>query len=205
MIQRVLDNIKRLPIDLGQGWYRHTTKAKLTAFQVTGQGHGRTVLDLGCGDGYWSKRLAKRGWQVTSADGFDTRHPTAHQINFEESLPFVDNQFDLIWCSEVIEHIKDVEQLVSEMRRITKPGGRIVTTTPNSSFWLYKILMPFGIKPADIQNPDHKQFFSLADIRNLFPSAKILGFFPYAIFKFVIRSGVNLLSPTFIIIERVKK
>lgn len=197
--------VKRLPIDLGQGWYRHTTKAKLTAFQIAGKGRGRHALDLGCGDGYWSDRLKKRGWSVSSADGYDTRYEGAKIINFEQPLPFEDNQFDLIWCSEVIEHIKNVENLVDEMRRITNPGGRIITTTPNSAFWLYKILMPFGIKPADIQNPDHKQFFSLADMKKLFPNAKILGFFPYAIIKLIIRSGINLLSPTFIVIEHVKK
>lgn len=205
MTQKALDFIKRLPIDLGQGWYRHTTKAKITAFQIAGSGKGRKALDLGCGDGYWSRRLQKANWVVTSADGYDMRLPKAQQLNFEEKLPFPDNEFDLIWCSEVIEHIHNVEQLITEMRRITKSGGRIITTTPNSSFWLYRVLLPFGIKPADIQNPDHKQFFSLTDIRKLFPNAKILGFFPYAIVKFIIHSGINLLSPTFIIIEKIRK
>ncbi|MBI1833800.1 MAG: class I SAM-dependent methyltransferase [Candidatus Andersenbacteria bacterium] len=199
-----LDLIKRLPIDLGQGHYRHTTKAKVTAFRMTGDGHGRRALDLGCGDGFWSRKLKGHNWQVTSADGYDFRSPDTIEVDAEKPFPFSNQEFDLIWSSEVIEHIRNVDQFVSEMRRIIKPDGRIIVTTPNSHFWLYRLLLPFGIKPATIQNPDHKQFFSLADMRRLFPRAHIYGFFPYTLVKIIITRGIDFLSPTFIVVEHQK-
>jgi SAM-dependent methyltransferase len=199
---RVLELIKRLPVDLGQSWYRHTTKAKLIAFSFVGEGGRRKALDLGCGDGFWSEKLRAQGWDVTSADRSNKRYPRAQIVDAEKPLPYPDCFFDLVWLAEVIEHIKNLDGLVRELRRVTKPGGRLILTTPNSAFWLYGLLRQFNITPQEIQNPDHKHFFSLADIRRLFPRAEIYGFFPYALFKFTIRKAVGVLSPTFVIVER---
>lgn len=198
---RALDWIKRLPIDLGQGWYRHTTKAKLLAFAKVGDGHERSALDFGCGDGFWSEQLKKQGWRVTSIDNYDTRYTGVQQVNAEGPLPFPDHAFDLVWVAEVIEHVRNIGPFIAELRRITKPGGRMILTTPNSAFWLYDVLRWFGITAQQIQNPDHKQFFSFKDMRALFPTADIRGFFPYALLKFEIRSQIGLLSPSFIILE----
>lgn len=202
---RTLELIKRLPIDLGQGWYRHTTKAKLVAFSCAGEGRGRRALDLGCGDGFWSEKLRGRGWNVTSADHDDLRYPFAHKVNAEELLPYPDGFFDLIWLAEVLEHVRDLGALLRELRRVAAPGGRLIVTTPNSAFWLYRILKAFDITPAQVQNPDHKQFFSLRDIQRLFPAAEVYGFFPYALVKFIIKRSVGSLSPTFVIVERQEK
>lgn len=197
----ILNLIKRLPIDLGQGHYRHETKAKTVAFAMAGEGHEKKAMDFGCGDGFWSERLKGRGWNVTSVDNYDFRYKHTQQVDAEQKLSFPDNTFDLVWVLEVIEHVKHVEQLIDEFRRVTKPGGRIIITTPNSNFWLYRLLKPFGITPKRIQNPDHKQFFSLADMKRLFPRAYVYGFFPYTLVKLVISSGIDFLSPTFIVIE----
>lgn len=200
MKEWLLDMVKRLPVDLGQGYYRHKTKAKIIAFDAVGQGPGK-ALDMGCGDGFWSDELKKKKWNVVSVDGFDGRYPGMIKVNAEERLPFNDNEFDLVWMSEVLEHIQNAAGVVAEMRRILKPGGKIVLTTPNSSFWIYDILNWFGLSPKQVQNPDHKQFFDMKQMRELFPKAKIYGFFPYAILKFKISSGIGPLSPTFIVIE----
>jgi 2-polyprenyl-3-methyl-5-hydroxy-6-metoxy-1,4-benzoquinol methylase len=199
---RLLALIKRLPVDLGQGNYRHTTRSKQIAFALTGRGSGRTALDFGCGDGFWTVRLRERGWHVTSAD-LAPRFPGSVRADGEKTLPFADKTFDLIWMAEVLEHVRNSEGLVRELRRIIKPGGRLIITTPNSAFWLYSLLAVLGITPAQIQNPDHKQFFSEADIRRLFPRAARYGFFPYNVVKLRIRRGVGWLSPSFIVVETI--
>lgn len=199
----ILDFIKRAPVDLGQGHYRHKTKAKLIAFSKVPMGAaGSAALDFGCGDGFWSEQLQKKGYKVTSTDNYDFRYTPAQKVDAEIALPFDSNTFDLIWCSEVIEHVHNVEQLTREFRRILKPGGVIICTTPNSAFWIYGILNLFGFSPKQVQNPDHKQFFSLKAIRSLFPTADVIGFFPYNIIKLAIVRGIGPLSPTFIIIEK---
>lgn len=51
-------------------------------------------------------------------------------------LPFIDNSFDCIVCSEVIEHIPDSQKMLSEFNRILKPRGELIITTPNwISLW----------------------------------------------------------------------
>ena len=46
-------------------------------------------------------------------------------------LPLDDNSFELVWCSEVIEHVADTARWLSEVRRVLVPGGRALLTTPS--------------------------------------------------------------------------
>lgn len=48
-----------------------------------------------------------------------------------EPLPFGDNSFDLITCTDVIEHLEHYRQTLREMHRVLKPAGKLVVTTPN--------------------------------------------------------------------------
>jgi SAM-dependent methyltransferase len=50
-------------------------------------------------------------------------------------LPFEDNCFDYVVCSEVIEHVEDSNKLISEVRRVLKDGGGFILTTPNWLSW----------------------------------------------------------------------
>lgn len=191
--------LKRLPIDLGQANLKHTSCGKLIALKLVGQGNGaQTLLDLGCRDGYFSRLLAARGFRVTSAD-IECKCEPCLAIDADKPLPFPEGSFDVIWCSEVIEHLANPAFTLSEFRRVLKPGGRAVLTTPNSTFWLYALLKLFGRTPRDVQHPGHKHFFSLRDIRSFGPAeGKVFGYFPYMILKCRISRCVGLLSPTFV-------
>lgn len=48
-----------------------------------------------------------------------------------QALPFADQSFDLVTCTEVIEHLEHYRETLREMHRVLKPGGRLVLTTPN--------------------------------------------------------------------------
>lgn len=64
---------------------------------------------------------------------------------FGEKLSFADNQFDFVHCFTVLEHVQNVEKCISEMIRITKPGGYIYINTPNYRYPTerhYKIIFP---------------------------------------------------------------
>jgi ubiquinone/menaquinone biosynthesis C-methylase UbiE len=52
-------------------------------------------------------------------------------VPFDGPLPFGNGSFDLVWCSEVIEHVADTGQWLSEVRRVLAPGGRLLVTTPS--------------------------------------------------------------------------
>jgi ubiquinone/menaquinone biosynthesis C-methylase UbiE len=101
---------------------------------------GDRALDLGCGDGSFTAALAHAGAQPVGADVADTalrraraKHPELdfRLIAIDDALPFDDGTFDVVWASEVIEHIADTARWLSEVRRVLAPGGRLLVTTPS--------------------------------------------------------------------------
>lgn len=111
----------------------------LAAF-VRGLPRAARALDLGCGDGRLTAELEAD--EVTAADvsrvALDRaawRLPDARlvEVAFDRPLPFEDGAFDLVLCAETIEHVRDVQLLLSELRRVLEPGGRLALTTPAHS------------------------------------------------------------------------
>ena len=101
---------------------------------------GDRALDLGCGAGDLTAALARAGAQVVGADVAEaalgrarSRHPGMEFriVPFDGPLPFEDGSFDLVWSSEVIEHVADTARWLSEVRRVLAPGGRLLLTTPS--------------------------------------------------------------------------
>lgn len=122
----------------------HPPPAHITEF-VRGLGHAERALDIGCGDGRLTAEL--RAGDVVAADvsAVALRRAearlggeAARQIEFvrvepDEPLPFDDNGFDLVLCAETLEHVRDVQLLLSEARRVLRPRGRLAVTTPASA------------------------------------------------------------------------
>jgi 2-polyprenyl-3-methyl-5-hydroxy-6-metoxy-1,4-benzoquinol methylase len=196
--------LKRLPIDLGQANLRGTTKGKQIALEHVKNGNGLTALDVGCREGMQSEWLKSKNYTVTSVD-IEKIYDHAIIIDANKTLPFENSSFDLIWCSEVIEHLINPKLFEQEALRLLRPGGRLIITTPNSNFWLYFVARIFGKSPRELQNPTHLHFFSIKTIRTLFPDARLYGFFPYFLLRLRISRAIGILSPTFVIIQDVPK
>jgi SAM-dependent methyltransferase len=101
---------------------------------------GDRVLDLGCGDGTFTAALAPNVAEVVGAEVAEAavrrarrRHPAVafELVPVDGSLPFPDGAFDLVWSTEVIEHVADTARWLSEVRRVLAPAGRLLLTTPN--------------------------------------------------------------------------
>ena len=98
------------------------------------------VLDLGCGAGHFSAALLQAGVRPIGVDvahealrrareqipGLDLRHWPAG-----EPLPLADGSVDAVWAGEVIEHVADVAPWLSEARRVLRPRGMLLLTTPH--------------------------------------------------------------------------
>lgn len=201
MMENVLSVLRRVPLDLGQRDVADQTKGKQIALGLVPPGEGRRALDVGARLGVQTRWLQGRGYQVTSID-MEPGFPECLQVDANQPLPFDSESFDLIWCSEVIEHLQDPAFVMSELRRVTKPGGTLVLTTPNSYAWLFRFIALFGLTPQRIQRKDHIQFFDIEDIRRLAPDAELFGYFPYAVLKLTIQKGIGALSPTFVMAIR---
>lgn len=97
---------------------------------------GRTFLDVGCGTGAMSARLAKWG-KVVSADfsplalSFSRRRGLNHLVGADAmKLPFRSNSFDALIALDLLEHIPDDRAALCEFFRVLKPGGRIFLLVP---------------------------------------------------------------------------
>lgn len=199
----IVSLIKKLPIDVGQAEKKHNTAGKQIAFSLVRNGMGKTALDIGCRDGYWSERIATKGYKVKSLDR-EPHYKEAIKHNAEKRLPYQANSFDLVWCTEVIEHLNNPKFFLKEIERIIKKDGISILTTPNSNWWLYWIVKLFGYSPEKLQNKDHKQFFNEKDLRKLAHEYQFFGYFPYALFFLKIRCFIGFLSPTFIFYKKFK-
>jgi ubiquinone/menaquinone biosynthesis C-methylase UbiE len=126
------------------------------------------LLDVGCGNSPFkflvnNKTCQYIGIDIAGADNFDYKN--AGIITFDgENIPFDDESFDNILCTEVIEHIPNPEKIIAEMHRVLKPNGFCIITLPWSArvhfapydfcrYTPYKLAFLFQqFKKVDIQN-----------------------------------------------------
>lgn len=122
------------------------------------------VLDIGCGDARLLNRLKQMGWNAQGID-FDAAAASNAknlfdidvQIGTLESLRFPECTFDAVTMNHVLEHVFDPVALLSEVRRILKPGGRLVVVTPNA---MSMGQSAFGRFWRGLEPPRHIQIFT---------------------------------------------
>jgi ubiquinone/menaquinone biosynthesis C-methylase UbiE len=107
------------------------------------------VLDVGCGIGHWSKELFRLLPSTARIMGLDADPKwvnlskewigkTQYRDRFEskagsaDNLPFEDGIFDVVTCQTVLIHIKDIPKVLSEFKRVLKPGGLFIAAEPNN-------------------------------------------------------------------------
>ena len=84
------------------------------------------VLDVGCGGKPYLPYFEPH---ADSYVGVDIGNPAADIEGSVEALPVDDRSFDLVLCTQVLEHVEDPPQAVRELHRVTAPGGRVLAST----------------------------------------------------------------------------
>jgi ubiquinone/menaquinone biosynthesis C-methylase UbiE len=128
------------------------------------------ILDIGCGSGYLGY-LIKKIDSDTIITGFDiSKHALGQAKSYDktyfldidkENIPEEDNYFDMVICADVLEHIYDVDHCLNEIKRVLKPGSKAIVTTPNFSYWKYRIVSSLGGIPSILKDPRHIHTFNL--------------------------------------------
>jgi len=115
----------------------------------------KSLLDLGCGDGQFTDMVARTcGSQfVVGVDISQKLAKSANKLVYavagssDQTLPLKDAQFEMVLCSEVIEHLLDPDNLLEEINRVLAPNGTLVLTTPNLASWINRLSLFAGFQP----------------------------------------------------------
>lgn len=114
-------------------WHRYAWAAELV--------EGRDVLDAACGEGYGSHLLAARARSVAGLDigeeavAHAREHYRRENLRFDQGdatrLPYEDDSFDVVASFETLEHLEAQEALLAEFRRVLRPEGFLLISSPD--------------------------------------------------------------------------
>jgi trans-aconitate methyltransferase len=136
---------------------------------------GERILDLGCGDGYLTQRVAESGAQVLGVDNSPemisaakARGLDVHQLN-AETMGF-ENEFDAVFSNAALHWMRDQNAVLRNVHRALKPGGRFVAecgghgNIASIRVALLAVLTPRKVAPERIES---NYFFSNAEYRSM--------------------------------------
>ena len=107
---------------------------------------GLNILDVGCGGGLLSEEFAKSGAEVTGIDISENALKIAithalendltidYKSGYAENIPANDNTFDVVICADCLEHVNNLEKVISEVSRVLKDSGIFCYDTINRTF-----------------------------------------------------------------------
>lgn len=108
---------------------------------LPGQG---SVLEVGAGAGWQAQELSELGFQVTAIDVPDSNYANQMVIPVMQydghNIPFADETFDVVFSSNVLEHVPNISEFSTELRRVLKSDGRAVHILPTPTWRLWTTL-----------------------------------------------------------------
>jgi SAM-dependent methyltransferase len=123
-------------------WYRGRRRVVMAEIERLTLPPRPMLLDAGCGSGRMLDELVQLGiafgidssaWALAAARA---RGHSDVALGTVEQMPYPDGAFDLVTCLDVLEHTPDHERTLTELRRVTAPGGHLVITVPAyQSLW----------------------------------------------------------------------
>lgn len=123
-------------------------------------------LDLGCDDGSWTIKMANT---IGTVNVFGTEivedAATKAKLNgvkvsigdLNKKIPYENDMFDVVHANQVIEHLTDTDNFISEIYRVLKKGGYAIISTENLASWHNIAALMFGYMPFSLTNISSKQ------------------------------------------------
>lgn len=122
-------------------------------------GRNKKILDVGCFDGSISSLLMQNcnvvfGMELSKQAISSAKEKGANVVlaDVDETFPFSDHYFDVVFAGEIIEHVLDIDYWLQEIARVVKPDGYFVLTTPNLASLGRRFLLFLGRDPLTNQS-----------------------------------------------------
>ena len=139
------------------------------------------ILDIGCGRGIINRRLAETGCAVVGIDrelpdpSFTRSLEAYYRLDLEKPLAIdAGKGFDYIIAADVLEHIRNRDQLLNGVSVNLKPGGSLIASTGNIALFVYRLLLLLGrfdYRDRGILDRDHVHLFTISSFKSLLESA----------------------------------
>lgn len=139
---------------------------------------GADIVDIGCGRGYVAGQLAKKAAHVTGIDQFVPESSEDAKVEFHKwdldspELPVDLSQYDQIFMLDIIEHLKDPEVFMEQLRHATaRRRPELVLTTANIGFFVTRLMLllgHFNYGRKGILDRTHTRLFTFASLTELF-------------------------------------
>jgi SAM-dependent methyltransferase len=117
---------------------------------------GARVLEIGAGTGAQALALRERGYDVAAVDLVDSNYADAKVFPVKtydgRTLPFASDSFDIVFSSNVLEHVPDLAPLHAEVKRVLNSGGKCVHVLPTDAWRFWTTLSAF---PVAVQHLAH--------------------------------------------------
>lgn len=102
------------------------------------------ILDAGCGEGALLSKISEKGYKQLSGCDINEKDLKFKKINFKKcdlnkGLPYPNNNFDVVFSIESIEHLENPWNLINEFHRVLKRGGTLILSTPNLHNWYQRL------------------------------------------------------------------
>ena len=120
---------------------------------------GVKVCDVGCGEQPWKNFIESLGAEYIGIDLQQNSQNTVHVLADICHIALPDESFDIVLCTEVLEHIQDIKAALKELARLTKADGKMIITLP--------FFYPLHEEPYDYLRITPHQVLKLAEQLNL--------------------------------------
>lgn len=142
---------------------------------------GSVALDVGCGTGILGAELKKSSCTVygieyskEAASLAGKRLEKVLVADLEQELPSLDERFDVLIFADVLEHLRDPEEVLKRYLRFSKPNGTVLVSLPNIANWTIRIKLLFGkfnYTETGILDRTHLHFYTLTTAKKLMEGA----------------------------------